>query len=547
MAGRAFAEIEAALDRIENSGRLGERSRLRDILRYLVTEELHGRGGRISGYSIGVDVLSRPEEFDPNTDSIVRTEVNRLRQALELYFNTEGVADPVRIEIPKGSYRPLITHVEPRRRKPMRAIALLVGMLVAGTAAFYAATQFQGGATRPAEVFNGPRLIVLPLTPVGGSGAIEALASGVSFELISDLTQYPWLAVSSLPSRADPTPPAATGADFYLSGEIAVLNGTLTTTVSLSTGPDQQLVWTKRVERAFQAEDIAELQRHLAFEIATALGEREGVVPSLLLSNRSPLDDVSVENLTCLMRIYSYWEEPSAPEHAYMRECLIEATSRSPGHAEAWAALAFIYMDEGREGLNIRPDADHWDDAQKAVDTALEIAPLSSLVLNAAMTLAVAHPVPDHEAFRRYGERELEMRPNNAFALANFGAKMALNAGDWKQGMLLHGRALELDVHPPSWVHFAPAYQALLFGSQAELTETSTRLSPRGSKPVELLRAISAHAAGDEAALRESLEQLKDGGIATRQHALTYIENRRFTPALAQKLAEEIETLPGLD
>ncbi len=546
MSSRVQDDIDAALSRIEESGRLGERSRLRDILRYLVAEERAGRGERISGYSIGIDVLGRPDDFDPNSDSIVRTEMNRLRQALELYFGSEGKGSNVTIEIPKGSYRPRIdVSSRPTGRKWLALLAAAsLAIVVAG--GIYAIDPFARKAGPPQSSFNGPRIMLASLVPIHADAPVEAIASGLSFELTTDLTQYSWLAVSQLPLAAEYTSVEPDIADFVLSGEVSIVEATLVVTVSLSTTRDRDVVWTKRLERPFEPEHIGALQRELAYTIATALGQREGIVPTLLLSHRSPLDAVSLENFVCLMSLYGYWEAPTEKAHAQLRDCLIETTTRSPEYAEAWAALGFIYLDEGREGLNPREGADPWQDASRAVDRALDTAPLSSLVLNAAMTVAAARPDPDYDALRRYGERELEMRPNSAFTLANFGAKLALNAGDWKEGMLLHARARDLDRQPPSWVNFAPAYEALLFGSEQEFAAKTAQLQPRGSTPVELLRALSARQTGDQDALSRCIDFLKTRGIATKEAAIAYVKNRRFSPELTGRLIEEIKILPGI-
>jgi hypothetical protein len=42
-----------------------------------------GRGDRIKGYSIAVEVFGRSESFDPQTDPIVRIGAGHLRRALE--------------------------------------------------------------------------------------------------------------------------------------------------------------------------------------------------------------------------------------------------------------------------------------------------------------------------------------------------------------------------------------------------------------------------------------------------------------------------------
>lgn len=97
--------IAESLDRIEESGALG-RGRLSTLLRYLVREEMAGRGERLKGYAIAVDVLRRGEDFDPSIDSHVRVEMMRLRKALDEYYALADKSAPLTIYFDKGSYRP---------------------------------------------------------------------------------------------------------------------------------------------------------------------------------------------------------------------------------------------------------------------------------------------------------------------------------------------------------------------------------------------------------------------------------------------------------
>ncbi|MEO6981668.1 MAG: hypothetical protein ABI072_00965 [Edaphobacter sp.] len=55
---------------------------------------------------IAQGVLGRKDDFDPAYDTIVRVQIGHLRQKLQAYFNTDGVAEPLRLTLPKGCYRP---------------------------------------------------------------------------------------------------------------------------------------------------------------------------------------------------------------------------------------------------------------------------------------------------------------------------------------------------------------------------------------------------------------------------------------------------------
>jgi adenylate cyclase len=101
--------VNDAVERIILSGVIGPHSRLAALLHYLVQRVLSGHGDHIKAYTIATDVFGRGADFDANSDSIVRVDVRRLRQALEYYYMTAGAVDPIRITIPSGTYKPLVS------------------------------------------------------------------------------------------------------------------------------------------------------------------------------------------------------------------------------------------------------------------------------------------------------------------------------------------------------------------------------------------------------------------------------------------------------
>jgi len=100
--------IRQQLDRILRSGAFLHSRRRQRFLEFLVNETLAGRGERLKGYNIALEVFDRPETFDPVVDPLVRTEAARLREKLREYYDTEGQSDPIRIDLPKGMYTPQI-------------------------------------------------------------------------------------------------------------------------------------------------------------------------------------------------------------------------------------------------------------------------------------------------------------------------------------------------------------------------------------------------------------------------------------------------------
>ena len=103
--------IREQLDRILKSGPFHQSHRRQRFLEFIVNETLAGRGQQLKAYNVALEVFERPESFDPVVDPLVRIEAARLRDKLREYYDADGQGDPIRIELPKGSY----AHIEFRQ------------------------------------------------------------------------------------------------------------------------------------------------------------------------------------------------------------------------------------------------------------------------------------------------------------------------------------------------------------------------------------------------------------------------------------------------
>ena len=102
----ARREIEIELARLLASDKISRNVNSVRFLRYVVQEALEGRGERLKAFSIATQALGRSDDFNPQSDSIVRVQAVRVRAQLEDYYAGPGAGDPVRITLPKGSYHP---------------------------------------------------------------------------------------------------------------------------------------------------------------------------------------------------------------------------------------------------------------------------------------------------------------------------------------------------------------------------------------------------------------------------------------------------------
>ncbi|WP_321471884.1 hypothetical protein [uncultured Paludibaculum sp.] len=97
--------------RVASSKAFAKATQLRELLLYLVKRTLMAPTVEITEQEIGCQVLGRRQDYDTQSDNIVRVQIRHVRQKLEEYFAAEGRNEPLVLTIPKGSRVP---RFEPR-------------------------------------------------------------------------------------------------------------------------------------------------------------------------------------------------------------------------------------------------------------------------------------------------------------------------------------------------------------------------------------------------------------------------------------------------
>lgn len=132
----------------------------RNLLSYLAEKSLAGEAESLKEYTVGLDVFAKPSSYDPRQESTVRMHVARLRQKLAEYYRTEGVDDPIFVDLPKGGFRvtfeprpaagavladPEPASETPKFTRPTRywfEVVLVAALLLAVGAALYFGTKW---------------------------------------------------------------------------------------------------------------------------------------------------------------------------------------------------------------------------------------------------------------------------------------------------------------------------------------------------------------------------------------------------------------------
>lgn len=108
------------LERLCISDQLKRSAKLREMLQYLCHRAWVDGAAEIREHEIGVNVFGRPEGYDSAQDTLVRVQASQLRKRLEKHFEDEGRLDGLILEIPRGSYVPVIRprHADTAPRVP---------------------------------------------------------------------------------------------------------------------------------------------------------------------------------------------------------------------------------------------------------------------------------------------------------------------------------------------------------------------------------------------------------------------------------------------
>lgn len=493
---------------LEECGALGAGGRLPALLRYLVSEELAGRGDRLKAYAIATEVLGRTTSFDPSQDSIVRVEVARLRRALDFYYATEGRAEALRITIPRGGYRPLIGQdggvpdlsdaediddlppeeppARPARWRTTR-VMVVAGLLVAALAIVSGA--FWLGQRRSAPVANGqrpaysvatPRLVLLPIEAADEQAL--AVAPGLRTQLAALLAQQNWLAVGIEEqfSPSGPLPPKV----FSLTSVIEKTREGFMVYALMHQEPKHRVVWSGRYASPLLHKSAVEMASAIAADIAHDLGYPLGPIGQAVAARSGETEGDVEDRFLCMMNAYRYWRGLEPKQKADALACLEKLAVRWPDFSEGRAMLAMFALEDSR----LLPPEERQAGLAKAEAYLRGAPPRDRLSLTARMTLHACKG--DAEATRADAALLFSLAPNDPDTLSEVANAAGLGALDWNLALTAEKRAFELASVPHPRYSRAGAAKKLLDGNYEGALRALSR-APQGNLPVGQIMLLS--------------------------------------------------------
>lgn len=383
---RAYVAQLLATRQFASTGRRGQ------LLDYLVEHTLLGDADRISEYAIGLDVFQRPTSFDPRIESIVRTEVSRLRQRLKDYYAEEGRQDPIVIDFPPRSYaatfqfrdtaeiaeQPGLPRLVPApvpvaTRTSRMAIAwVLVAMTALAATAMLLYRHYRLGQPPPQSI---NAIVVLPFENYSPNHQDEYVADGMTEELTNDLAQWRDVRVVARTSafafkgKAEDVREIGRklNVDAVLEGSFTEEGNRIRITAQLNRAADGYHLWSHAYE--VESNDLLNVQSDVANAITAAIGQIRGggSPPSIHVAMVNP----EAHDLY-LQAEYQY--NLRTPDSLKKADQLFNAAiEKDPLFARAYLGIAYTGIAE--DSLTTESQADTIPRARQAAEKALALDP----------------------------------------------------------------------------------------------------------------------------------------------------------------------------
>src|SRR5580698_6927145 len=113
------AEVQRQLERLLGNPHFSNSRRFPSFLRFIVQEELDGRGDQLKERTLGIEVFGRDAGYDTTSDPIVRVTAAEIRKRIAQYYQDSSNPDELRISLPPGSYVP---HFEWPKAQPLPSV-----------------------------------------------------------------------------------------------------------------------------------------------------------------------------------------------------------------------------------------------------------------------------------------------------------------------------------------------------------------------------------------------------------------------------------------
>lgn len=562
--------IEPVLDRILKSGIFGASERQPALLRYLVTEELSGRGENLKAYTIGTDVLGRGARFDPGQDAIVRVEIGRLRKSLELYFATTGRDDPIQIIIEKGNYRPQFICEEERAPEPAHLAALssarnqmprnarqtarrfwawlaLSAVAVSAIAALAAYMSLDPPSTDPLAE-ESPQLIIAQPDTTGLGEKSESLRFGLQAALAQELRTRTWLSVALGGAATTPKRPT-----FTLKPALSIYeDDRWTMTTVLMREPEREVVWTGRYDGQNDLFQPDALRTAIAAAVNRDLGPLTGPIGDAVALQSEATSPIASTPFSCIVNARRFLRHNHKRQFVDAKACAARHLEATPTLIEMRAILAYLLILEATQpnlsapplvvgGTFVSTREARRDALMNEADSLQRGAsPSDRIMLQQRLVLAACKG--NFEVIRENMPALLAFRSNIADTHIVRAVLLGPMLGEWASALEAEARALSMTAHPAPRYQIVSGLKAAMEEAPVEALRQLTRV-PMHSYPLgHLLVGLFAAEAGAPLHVRSARNNLTELGYREEKALDDMISDSCYSDDVKARLRRALRT-----
>ena len=321
-------EIRVALEIILATPGFKRSPLLSRFLRFVVETTLDGYGHHIKEYTVGIEVLNKPQGFNPQTDASVRINAIRLRKMLAEYYQQVNDYTQIRIELPKGSYQPFFSQFAPK-------------------------TDILSREPKQEETDEEDIVGVIPFTGFIHDSSLDFSISGFCEFLSKKLSLFQDVKVISFHSASRYMQEdgrmehigSALGVSYYLSGSIELGKEQLWISFQLMEAKTNSLIWSQQTEISLLSMDIMDAADNISGQIVSSLAGYSGLIHYHKLLDKNKIPTLSHKMENAIFWFYHY-EVHHTRQLFYQAIQRLETVVAEDGNcALCWAVLAHLYAD----------------------------------------------------------------------------------------------------------------------------------------------------------------------------------------------------------